>query len=316
MNASYTERRVLVLGAAGFIGRWVARELTRAGAELVLADRESAAAQEVLARWEIRGSFEDVDLAETGAGARLVERVRPAALFNLAGYGVDPREREEAAARRLNAELPEELARAMSGARDPDWSGRALVHVGTALEYGEATGDLREDGPTRPTTLYGQSKLAGVEALCRVARERGLPSVVARLFTVYGPGERAGRLMPTLLEARGSEDPIPLTAGAQLRDFAHVEDVAQGLLRLGATSGLAGEIVNLASGRLTSVREFIESAAAELGLAAGRLRFGEVPTRGWEMQHDPVNVGRLRALLGWTPSSDVAEGVRRTAAFG
>jgi len=75
-------------------------------------------------------------------------------------------------------------------------------------------------------------------------------------------------------------------------------------------------VVNLATGRLTAVRDFAERAARVLGIAPSLLRFGALPTRGEEMAHDPVNVTRLRQLTGWTPAIGPDEGLAKSAAFG
>jgi nucleoside-diphosphate-sugar epimerase len=98
----------------------------------------------------------------------------------------------------------------------------------------------------------------------------------------------------------------------QQRDFTFVEDAADGLLRLGIAPVPPGAVVNLATGRLTSVRTFAETAADVLGLPRHRLRFGSLPTRPEEMRHGPVTLARLRGLTGWAPSVGIPEGVLRT----
>jgi nucleoside-diphosphate-sugar epimerase len=148
------------------------------------------------------------------------------------------------------------------------------------------------------------------------AARTGVHATVARLFTVYGPGEHRGRLLPSLLEAATGDGPVPLTAGTQQRDFTWVGDVVEGLLRLGALGGEPPGLVNLATGRLVTVREFVERAAAVLRIAPERLRFGALPTRPEEMAHDDVSVARLERLTGWRPATSIEEGVRRTALAG
>lgn len=71
-------------------------------------------------------------------------------------------------------------------------------------------------------------------------------------------------------------------------------------------------MVNLATGRLTEVREFVVRAARVLGVAPDRLDFGALPTRAEEMQHDPVSIAKLQQLLNWAPRTSIAEGVRLT----
>lgn len=305
--SAYHGRRVLITGASGFIGRHLARTLHDAGADvhqLVRADAPTLHAA---------GTMIVADLSLPGAGADVVQRVAPEVVFDLAGYGVDHGERDDALAWRLNAEWPAELASAVEE-QERGWRGQRIVHAGSALEYGTASGDLGESTTIHPTTTYGRSKAAGTDALLAGAAARGVRAAVARLFTVYGSGEHPERLLPTLRRASGGDGVIPLTAGTQRRDFTWVGDVVEGVLRLGAVEGGSAGIVNLATGRLATVREFVERAAAELGIARDRLAFGALPTRAEEMAHDDVNVSRLRALTGWVPHTTIEAGIRRSIA--
>jgi UDP-glucose 4-epimerase len=317
-SGAYRGTRALVLGGSGFIGRWTARALARAGAEVHVGARDLARAHGALARVGVDAPVHAVDLLRDEEVRALLEAVDPAIVFDLAGYGVDPAQREEALAFDVNAAAAGRVAEALAsrGRAPKRWAGRVLVRAGTALEYGPARGDLAEDTPCEPTTVYGRSKLEGTRHLVRIAARTGLPSATARLFTVYGPGEHAGRLLPALVLAARSGAELPLTSGSQRRDFAYVEDVAEGLLRLGSTSGPPGEIVNLATGRLTSVRDFAFAAARVLGIPEGKLRFGALPVRAEEMEHEPVRIERLRALCGWIPEADVENGIRRALGSG
>jgi len=311
---SYRGVDALVLGGGGFIGTWVAAALAHAGAKVTATARDVAAAHASLARHGARCEVRALDLAAAGAAARLLAQLRPAIVFNLAGYGVDPSERDESSAAALNTALVEELAESVRP-RD-DWSGQALVHAGSALEFGAHDGDFADAWTCRPTTLYGRTKLAGSEALRDASRRRGVRALTARLFTVYGPGEHPGRLLPTLLRARANGDPIALSEGAQRRDFTYAAEVAHGLLRLGALDDAVAErALNLATGRLASVREFIEIAADELGLARERLRFGALPTRAEEMSHAPTSVLALQSAVGWKPEFTIRQGLRAALAF-
>src|SRR5205085_11129237 len=128
-------------------------------------------------------------------------------------------------------------------------------------EYGVAQGDLSESTDAAPTTLYGRSKLAGTRALTDRCRALGLNGLTARLFTVYGPEEQPGRLLPTLCTAAATQEPIELSDGRQRRDFTYIEDVVEGLLRLGVAAPNPGSVVNMATGRLTSVRSFVQTTA-------------------------------------------------------
>ena len=309
------QTRVVVLGASGFIGRWVARSLTALGAELFLVVRHQPSAEKIFARYDIRGTTVQLDLTRLDQLLPLFRDVQPAITFNLAGYGVDRAERDPRLAYLLNSDLVKALCQAINRHSDRQWAGRQLVHVGSALEYGEISGNLAEDSVPFPTTLYGKSKLAGTRALTDCCQRNNVNGLTARLFTVYGPGEHPGRLLPALLETAKSGQPLELTAGLQQRDFNYVEDVVEGLLRLGLTRGRPGEVVNLATGRLSSVRDFVTSAATALQIPAANLKFGAIPTRREEMAHDPVSNTRLQQLTGWLPPTGPGDGIRRTRNF-
>ncbi|MBL0169317.1 MAG: NAD(P)-dependent oxidoreductase [Gemmatimonadaceae bacterium] len=312
MSSGYAGVRVLVLGASGFIGRWVARSLASCGADVTCGVRDVAAMRALSNAYGLETRVVPVDLLDAMAVADLIDAWRPTITFNLAGYGIDRSERNEARSWRINAELVEQLGELVHRTPSGLWPGQRLVHAGSALEYGPIGGSLPEDARPAPTTLYGVSKLAGTRSL---VDQWPLSSVTARLFTVYGPGEHDGRLLPTLLEARRHTQLVGLSEGLQLRDFTYVEDVAEGLLRLGRQPSIPGGVVNLATGRQCRVRDFAETTAVVLGIPSSRLSFGALPGRTDEMPHDAVSVTRLRQILGWVPSISVADGVQRTALF-
>ncbi len=311
----YKDVRVLVTGASGFIGRWVARCLSRGGADLWLAARDVTRLSRVTEAYAIQGRMVQVNLEDLHACGEMVDRVRPEIVFNMAGYGVDPAERDEKTAWRINEELVGVLAAAMASRHRPGWSGLRLVHAGSAFEYGPAEEMITEKTLERPDALYGRSKLGGSARLREVCGEHGLPAATARLFTVYGPGERPHRLLPSLVNASKIGRPLALTGGKQERDFTYVADAAQGMLRLGAVPRVDGAVVNLGSGKLLSVKEFTLAAARALGMPDHLLEFGKIPYREDEPKQPPVSMDFLQQLLGWRPTTTVEQGIEKTLGF-
>lgn len=312
---AFKDLPVLVLGGTGFIGRWVARLLSHYGASVSVGVRDEDLAEKVLERYRIDADICVIDIErQPDVLGGWINRLQPAVVFNLMGYGVDRMERSEGPAYAVNAELPLKLCEWLAG-YESQWSGSRLIHVGSALEYGELTNDLNEESVPRPTTLYGRSKLAGTENVTRFSRSDGLSALTARLFTVFGCGEHKGRLLPSLIDAAGTGSVLSLTEGLQQRDFCFVEDVAEGLLRLAAAPHRGETVVNLATGQLNPVRRFVELAAAELGIDSAKLKFGALPGRAEEMSHQPVNVNRLKQITDWLPPADLQQGIRRSLAF-
>jgi nucleoside-diphosphate-sugar epimerase len=305
-----------VLGASGFIGRWVARILCGQGADVSLVVRRENNAKRIFKKYEIEGQIYEADLRDEAQLWAVIEAAKPTITFNLAGYGVARSERsDEKTAYALNVDLVKNLCHAVAEFRDTNWTGQDLVHVGTALEYGVIDGDLSETSVPQPTELYGESKLAGTQVLEICSREYGLKALTARLFTVYGPGEQDGRLLPSLWEIAHTPRTMQLTDGKQRRDFIYVEEAAESLLRLGLIENRSVYIVNVATGRLTSVRDFIKTVAKIWGIPNDCLQFGVLPTRAEEMEHAPVNNEQLKHLTNWVPQITIETGIQMTGSF-
>jgi nucleoside-diphosphate-sugar epimerase len=314
-NKAYQGVRTVVLGASGFVGRWVARALSLQGAALFLVDQNRSRSQEICSKYAISGEIAEVESNDHSGVPEILKNVKPSITFNLAGYGVIRSELDEKAAYSVNVHLVKAVAQAVSDARDPAWPGQNMVHVGTAMEYGNVEGNLSEDSIPKPTTLYGKSKLAGALAFADCCQTNDIKGITARLFMLYGPGEHEARLLPSLMRIAQTGESLKLTSGLQRRDFTYIEDVAEGLLRLGLCKAKPGEIVNLATGKLTSVRHFAELAAQILNIESDKLEFGAIPTRAEEMKHSDVTVDRARQLVGVVPATGIEEGITKTKSF-
>ena len=311
----YQGVRVVVTGATGFIGRWVRRLLNGEGADLWVVARSEQGVNDFSKTNSLRTKVVIGDLSKPGVFERLLTEIQPDITFNLTGYGVSRFEKDESMAWKINAELVEEIALTISEQFESEWKGLRLVHVGSGFEYGSNRDEITEDTEPKPNTTYGMSKLTGTKNIQEICSATGLRAVTARLFTVYGPGENEERLLPTILKAAKMGGDIKLTKGEQERDFTYVKDVAIGLLKLGQVSDIPGNIVNLAMGKLTSVRDFVECARDLLDIEPSRFLFGSIPYREDEIRQGKVNVNFLRNCTDWLPSYSIYDGIKETIEF-
>jgi nucleoside-diphosphate-sugar epimerase len=189
--------------------------------------------------------------------------------------------------------------------------GMRAVGIGSCSEYAETHADCTEEGtPLAPGTRYGEAKAAMYFALRAAARGRG-SWAWARLFFPYGEGEPDGRFIPSVIEALLAGTPVDCTHGAQLRDFVHVEDVAQACATLAA--GEASGAYNIGTGRAVSLREVAAEIVAQLG--RGELvRFGSRQAPAYDPARVVANVDKVRREHGWEARVGLAEGLRRTIA--
>ena len=306
--------RVLILGASGFFGAWVCRAAELAGADVHAIARNVGNLQS-LKRRSPAAVLSIGDLGTPGVARDLIDRLRPSVVINLIGYGVDREERDAALARRLNAELAEEVGEAVLAAEPtlPKGAGLRLLHLGSAFEYGSVEGLVSETTSCTPQSVYAETKLDGTRRLERL-RQAGLAGLVVRVATVYGAGEHPHRLLPTLIRAARTGEQVSLTAGEQQRDFTYVADVAEGLVRLIARGAPPWGVANLATGRLCEVRTFIGCAREMLGLRPDQVALGAIPYRSDEVWQGPIDTGRLDGWLSWRPATSIEAGIQATIA--
>src|SRR5262245_16425374 len=122
-TSCYSGIRVLVLGATGFIGRWVARSLTQCGADLFLVVRTSSNAERVFPAYGIQGQVIELDLRQAHMVRRAIEKIQPSITFNLVGYGVDRSETNEQDFQAIHRALPRSLCELLGQVKRTGWKG-------------------------------------------------------------------------------------------------------------------------------------------------------------------------------------------------
>ncbi|RSS78795.1 NAD-dependent epimerase/dehydratase family protein [Streptomyces sp. WAC06614] len=240
--------RVLLIGANGYLGRYVADRL--------LAD--PAVQLTALGRGDDADVRFDLATGSPGALTRFLDAVHPGVVINCAGA-------TRGGARELTrhntvavATICESLRRSGCGAR--------LVQLGCAAEYGPSQpgSSTAEDAVPRPGGPYGVSKLAATELVLG----SGLDAVVLRVFSPVGPGTPAGSPLGRLAEAmrramQSGDSELKLSGLGVQRDFVDVRDVARAVHA--ASLSAAQGVVNIGTGRAVRLRD----AAAVLARVAG-----------------------------------------------
>jgi nucleoside-diphosphate-sugar epimerase len=183
---------------------------------------------------------------------------------------------------------------------------KRLVYASTSSVYGKyASGD--ESLPTRPSSPYGITKLAG-EQLCRVyGDEFGVPVVVLRYFSVYGPRQRPEMGYHLFINAILTGKPITLTGdGLQVRGNTYIADCVEATIR--ATHATAGETFNLGGGELVTVLEVIRKLERIIGRQAVVERH---PPRKGDQLATGADVTKLFRHLEWKPTTGIDEGLAK-----
>lgn len=189
----------------------------------------------------------------------------------------------------------------------------AFVHAGSSSEYGFQDHAPREDELPEPNSDYAVMKAAATLHCRFVAQRDDLHVVTLRLYSVYGPWEEPGRLMPTLV-ARGLEGRLPpLVSPDTPRDFVSVADVERAFMLAAERDDLErGSVFNIGSGRQTKLRELVEIAREQLEVSE-EPQWGTEPQRSWDAAVWVGDVESARERLAWTAKDDLHTGFARMA---
>ena len=287
--------KVLLTGAAGFIGSHVARALVREGHEvhaLVLPEDDTWRLQDIVPSLHfIRGNILDPSFVLAPASFELG--------LHLAWH-VEPGKYLHASENKDWVEASVRLARALQEA-----GCRRFVAAGTCFEYAPGKPPQDESYPTAPSTPYAESKLELYHAL----QSLDLELAWARFFYLYGPCEDPRRLVPVVINSLLRNQQAKLVPGDRVRDFLHVEDLASGVCAV-AGSRLTGA-VNVASGVPVTVREIALKIGEELK-RVDLVKIGALPYPPDEPTDKLADNTKLREGTAWKPRYTLEEGLRQT----
>jgi nucleoside-diphosphate-sugar epimerase len=287
--------RVLLTGAGGFIGSYIARQLVREGHEVHALVRPRTDLWRIT---DIEPSLQFIrgDLLNPSFGL-------PSSDFDLCvhlAWYVEPGKYLHSSLNKDWVEASLRLARylKLTGCR-------RFVAAGTCFEYATSDPPQHESTPTVPSTVYVQSKLELLQALPSV----GIDFAWARFFYQYGPYEDSRRLMPVIINLLRRGEETQLVPGDRIRDYLHIEDVASAVCAV-AQSSLTGA-VNIGSGEPVTVRD----VALKIGSLLDRVDLIKLGARPWsptEPMHLLADNTKLREGTGWKPRYNLEDGLRQT----
>ncbi|HEX2052159.1 MAG TPA: NAD-dependent epimerase/dehydratase family protein [Actinomycetota bacterium] len=298
-----SRRRALVTGAGGFVGANLVRRLAAEGFSVTAAIRPGGDA------WRLDGAPVDVaelDLADPVAVDALIRILRPSFVFHLAAHGAYPHQARVHQIVRTNVVGTVNLLEACL-----DAGFEAFVNTGSSSEYGFKDHAPTEDEALEPNSDYAWTKAAATHFCRHRAAATGLRIPTLRLYSVYGPYEQPGRLIPALVVHGMAGRLPPLVDPGISRDFVYIDDVCDAYL-LAATRSLPepGAVFNVGTGTQISLGEAVEVARRRFGIAQSP-EWGTMPNRSWDTSvwvSQPARIGRE---LGWQPKHGFQRGFDR-----
>src|SRR5450756_1507589 len=301
----------LVTGGAGFIGSHLSEELVRRGERVRVVDSLITGKRANLAHLPdvefLEGDLADVDVAHRAvAGVDYV--LHQAAIPSVPRSVSDPITSNRS---NIDATLNVLVASRDAGVK-------RLVYAGSSSAYGDTpTLPKHEEMPTRPLSPYALQKLVGEQYLALFTKLYGLDTVTTRYFNVFGPRQDpsspySGVISLFISALVDGRQPIIYGDGGQTRDFTYVANVVDGVLRACHAPGIAGEMMNVATGGRISLNELLATMCDLLEVQTETI-YREL--RAGDVRDSQADISRAKQLIGYVPLVDLREGLERTLAW-
>ncbi|MDP2687649.1 MAG: GDP-mannose 4,6-dehydratase [Aequorivita sp.] len=300
--------KILVTGAAGFIGSHTAERLAEMGHEVIGLDNFSAYydifLKELNAKELLKKNIEvlKLDLRTDDLAEKLPNDIDY--IFHFAAHpGISSTSTFEdyfsnniLATQRL-LEFTDNLKKKPF-----------FVNIATSSIYGlEAT--FPESVPPQPASWYGVTKLAAEQLVLAKCREKKLQGTSLRLFSVYGPRERPDKLYTRLIDCGLNNKLFPLFEGSEkhLRSFTYVQDIVDGIVSvIGKVNVCNGEIFNLGTETESTTAQGIATVEEIL---QKKIETENKSPRAGDQSRTKANIDKARKLLGYNPQTTLKEGL-------
>jgi len=301
--------RALVTGGAGFLGSWLCELLVQRGYEVTCLDNMSSGRRRNIEH--LKGKIEVVE----GDVTDPPPLQRAEIIFHLASRA-SPADFKEHALEILAANSIGTLKMLQLAEK---WGAR-FVFASSSEVYGNPLQHpQREDywgnvNPIGPRSCYDEGKRFGEALAMAYHRKKGVDVRIARIFNTYGPRMRKddGRVISNFVVQALKGKPLTVYGdGTQTRSFCYVQDLVEGLLRLGEAN-VSGEVFNLGNPHEITIFELAQFVKQVTGTSS-EIVF--LPKPSDDPQRRKPDISKARELLGWEPKTSLEEGLKKTVHY-
>ena len=288
-------RKILISGISGFVGANLARKLLNRQQTIYALIRPDSTNA-----WRLDGILKDlnivrIDIQDKEKLTVAVKKIRPDTIFHLAAYGSYPN--ETSFEKIIGVNLLGTINLVSVCARV---GFDIFVNTGSSSEYGIKAKPMNENDSLEPMTTYGWSKAAASLFCQQFSYEHELKIATIRPFSVFGPYEEKGRLIPTLMKAAVTGKTADLASPKSVRDYIYIGDLIDAYLAC-ANKKING-IFNIGSGKEFTTLEIFKKIKK---ISGGKLtaNWNKLKPRNYEIKHWVADIKKAEKVIGWKPNN-------------
>lgn len=303
-RSNLTGEKVLVTGAAGFIGSHLVRRLLEYGAQVAIIVRKSTKL------WKVDSvknqiEFYYSDMQDKDKLDKIICAYKPQYMFHLAAYGVNSQNKDYYNAINTNiigsVNILEPLKKVEC---------EKIINMGSSSEYGIINGSQTEKGELNPLSIYGSTKAASTIIMHQIARANNQDIITIRPFGLFGEYEEPHKIFSFIISSILKGQEVRLTSCQQFRDYIYVENLVDALI-LACKSDIKNEIFNIGSGKVNKLEYYINKTF-ELIETKMKPKYGYYPQRDGDMWCPCPNIEKIKKILNWDVKIPFEVGLDKT----
>ena len=192
---------------------------------------------------------------------------------------------------------------------------KKFIQIGSSIEYGKIRSPQIEKNINTQKTFstYGKAKLLTTKHLLNLHRKFKFPATILRLYLVYGPGQDANRVIPITIKNAIKNKNFNCSDGLQFRDFVHIDDVINAIIKTLKNNKVSGYIFNIGSGKPVQIKKIILRICRLVG--SGKPQFGKIKLRKDEISSLYPDITKAKKILKWKPKIKLNLGLKKTVNY-
>jgi len=296
-------KNILITGATGFVGACLVHRLVRGRNKIHIILKQQSDT------WRLKDILKKlnlhyVDLTNSRKVEKIIKKIKPQIIYHLAACGNYLEESREILETNIFGTF-----NLLEACNKIGYD--IFINTGSSSEYGTKFKPMSEKDLLEPNSYEAITKAGQTLLSQHLAREKKLPIITLRLFSVYGPYEKASRLVPTLINncLRGKD--LSLASPKTARDFVFIDDVVEAYLKAAQNPKLAGYIFNIGTGKQSSLKDIV-SMAVKITKAKVKQNWRTMSGRSFDTNIWLADISQTKKMLKWQPKYNLEKGLRKT----